>query len=351
LQALALHHHFGSLKALDNVALTVEPGEFVAILGPSGCGKSTLLRAIAGLVRPDSGRLLIDGQDVTETPANERRVGIVFQSYALFPHMTCAQNVSYGLRAAHWPRARITARVAEILTMVRMTDHAGRYPMQLSGGQQQRIAFARTLAVTPKILLLDEPFAALDKKLRLDMQVEVKRLQRELGISAVLVTHDQEEALGLADKLVVMNEGRIQQVGEPQEVYDRPDTAFVAGFVGEMNFLPGRLMSEGVAFAFEVDPDIHIRLTQPRPYSQPGAAMLAVRPEHLELVPPRANLPCGRVEMVMALGARTIVDIEVSKGLRLRAALPSANQSLRPRIGNRVGVKLAEGVPPSVFLP
>ena len=235
---------FNEFVAVSDIDLDVVGGELVALLGPSGCGKSTLLRIISGFIRQTEGRVLFDGQPVDHLPASQRGVGIVFQNYALFPHMTVAENVAYGLQARKWPRQKIAPRVAEMLELVHMSEFAQRKPRQLSGGQQQRIALARCLAIDPKVLLLDEPFGALDKNLRLDMQIEVKRLQRESGVTTILVTHDQEEALSMADRIAVMSRGRIEQVSSPTEIYDEPKTLFVNEFVGTSNILPGDVLPQ-----------------------------------------------------------------------------------------------------------
>src|SRR5882724_3047592 len=242
-------HRFTDFTAVSDINLNVAGGELVALLGPSGCGKSTLLRIISGFIRQTEGRVLFDDNAVDHLAPAGRGVGIVFQNYALFPHMTIAENVAYGLQAHKWPRDKIAARVAEMLDLVHMSEFAGRRPRQLSGGQQQRIALARCLAIDPKVLLLDEPFGALDKNLRLDMQIEVKRLQREYGITTILVTHDQEEALSMADRIAVMARGSIEQVSSPTEIYDRPKTLFVNQFVGTANVVSGEFVSadHGVA--------------------------------------------------------------------------------------------------------
>src|SRR6266852_7158355 len=233
---------FNDFVAVRDINLDVAGGELVALLGPSGCGKSTLLRIVSGFIRQSQGRVLFDNEAVDHLPPSRRGAGIVFQNYALFPHMTVAQNVAYGLEAQKWPRQRIGPRVAEMLALVHMAEFAERKPRQLSGGQQQRIALARCLAIDPKVLLLDEPFGALDKNLRLDMQIEVKRLQRQFGITAILVTHDQEEAMSLADRIAVMSRGRVEQFASPVEVYDRPRTLFVNSFVGTANLLAGEIV-------------------------------------------------------------------------------------------------------------
>jgi iron(III) transport system ATP-binding protein len=246
---------FGAFTALDDVGLEVESGKLVCFLGPSGCGKTTLLRVIAGLESQDTGNVEIGGRDVTRLPPAQRDFGIVFQSYALFPNLTAAQNVGYGLVNRRKARAEIAKRVAELLSLVGMPEQGAKYPAQLSGGQQQRVALARALASSPSLLLLDEPLSALDARVRVRLRDEIKALQRRLGITTVMVTHDQEEALAMADRIVVMNRGRVEQVGSPAEIYARPATAFVAHFVGAMNILdavvagPGRAQAGSLALA------------------------------------------------------------------------------------------------------
>src|SRR5436189_4923076 len=237
---------FNDFVAVRDINLDVAGGELVALLGPSGCGKSTLLRIMSGFIRQTEGRVLFDGEPGDHLTPSQGGVGIVFQNYALFPHMSVADNVAYGLQAHKWPREKIAPRVAEMLGLVHMSEFAQRKPRQLSGGQQQRIALARCLAIDPKVLLLDEPFGALDKNLRLDMQIEVKRLQREYGITTILVTHDQEEAPSMADRIAVMNHGCIEQVSTPLEIYDRPQTLFVNQFVGTANVVPGELRGSAI---------------------------------------------------------------------------------------------------------
>ncbi|GIL38188.1 ABC transporter ATP-binding protein [Roseiterribacter gracilis] len=231
---------FGTTTAVDDLTLDIRPGEFFALLGPSGCGKTTAMRMIAGFETPDAGRVLLDGQDVAGTPPEQRPVNLVFQSYAVFPHLSVARNVAYGLEVTNTPKAEIAPRVAEALALVKLDQRGDAMPSQLSGGQQQRVALARALVKRPKLLLLDEPLSALDRKLRAEMQSELKRLQRDVGIAFLLVTHDQDEAMSMADRIAVMQAGKLEQVGTPADLYARPATRFVAGFFGEMNFLDDR---------------------------------------------------------------------------------------------------------------
>lgn len=234
-----LSKHFGAFQALKDIHLDVKRGEFVSFLGPSGCGKTTLLRAIAGLDRQSGGTIAINGRDVSNAPPSERDFGIVFQSYALFPNLTIAENVGYGLVNQRRPKAEITARVAELLAMVGLSGQLTKYPAQLSGGQQQRVALARALATSPSLLLLDEPLSALDAQVRLRLREEIRDVQRRLGVTTFMVTHDQEEALSMAERIVVMNHGVIEQIGTPEEIYRNPATTFVAEFVGRISLLPG----------------------------------------------------------------------------------------------------------------
>jgi iron(III) transport system ATP-binding protein len=243
LEVRNLHKRFGIFVALDGISLDIEEGEFVCFLGPSGCGKTTLLRAIAGLDPQTYGTIHQKGRDISALPPARRDFGIVFQSYALFPNLAVAENVGYGLVSRQFKRAEIAKRVDQLLALVGLPDAGPRYPAQLSGGQQQRVALARALATSPGLLLLDEPLSALDARVRLRLRHEIKDLQRRLGVTTIMVTHDQEEALTMADRIVVMNAGAIEQVGTPREIYRRPATAFVADFVGSMNFLAGTLIA------------------------------------------------------------------------------------------------------------
>jgi putative spermidine/putrescine transport system ATP-binding protein len=238
---------FGTIAAVESFDLKIERGEFVSFLGPSGCGKTTTLRMVAGFETPTAGTILINDKDMTQVPPNKRNVGMVFQSYALFPNMTVADNIGFGLRIGRQSSDEINKRVREMLALIKMDSFGDRYPYQLSGGQQQRVALARALAIHPQVLLLDEPLSALDAKIRVSLRNEIRAIQRQLGITSIYVTHDQEEALTMADLVVVMDGGRIVQVGAPREVYRKPATPFVAGFVGLMNFLPGVMAAGRVA--------------------------------------------------------------------------------------------------------
>jgi len=249
---------FGSFLAIDNVSLDVDTGSLVALLGPSGCGKSTLLRIIAGLDEPNAGRVWINGEDATANSVQERNVGFVFQHFALFKHRTVRENISFGLELRKWPKEKIRWRVEELLNLVQLQGYGNRYPSQLSGGQRQRVSLARALAVKPKVLLLDEPFSALDAKVRKELRVWLRTLQEETKVTTVIVTHDQEEAFEVADKIVVINEGHIEQIGTAAEIYDHPATPFVLNFVGEVNRLPAFNAPNGAQEAFVRPHDIEL---------------------------------------------------------------------------------------------
>ena len=280
----AVTHTFGSFKAVDDVSLSINAGEIVALLGPSGCGKTTLLRIVAGFVAQKMGRIRIDGASIDHLQPNKRNIGIVFQNYALFPHLTIQENVAYGLEARGVDRAAIKKKVAQCLEIVQLPHIADRFPRQLSGGQQQRVALARVIATEPTILLLDEPFGALDKNLRLDMQIEIKRLQRQLGLTAIMVTHDQEEAMSIADRIAVMNCGHVEQFGTPTEVYDSPATPFVNSFIGSTNLLPGVVKaSEAGTDVIALDAGSDITLPSVGSLLKGARVVVSIRPEHLML--------------------------------------------------------------------
>ncbi|WP_138469921.1 ABC transporter ATP-binding protein [Poseidonocella sp. HB161398] len=272
---------FGSYQALDQVSFTIHENEFFTLLGPSGCGKTTLLRMIAGFESPSEGAILLNGAEIETLPPHRRRVNTVFQSYALFPHMTLAQNIAFGLENLGWDRKRREARVAEMLELVHMTQFAARRPAQLSGGQRQRIALARALAPEPQVLLLDEPLSALDLKLRQAMRDELRSLQKKTGITFIFVTHDQEEALDMSDRICVLGEGRIQQLGTPAEIYEDPENRFVADFIGETNFLAAEVLSvEGDMARIRTPFGLEITARQ-KGLTGPGPATLSLRPEKI----------------------------------------------------------------------
>jgi ABC-type Fe3+/spermidine/putrescine transport system ATPase subunit len=322
---------FGTHPALRGCDLDVRAGEVMTLLGPSGCGKTTLLRAIAGLVVPEAGSISIAGRDVTWVPANRRRVGMVFQHYALFPHMTVAGNVAYGLRVRRVARPEIERRVGAALALVELGALAERWPGQLSGGQQQRVALARALVLEPEVLLLDEPFGALDAKLRQAMQVDLKKLVRRVGITTVFVTHDQDEALALSDRMAVMEAGRVAQVGTPLEVYDRPASAYVADFVGRSNLL------DGVAAGGRVELTPGVAL----PAAGTGPVTVVIRPEHLAISAEagRAGWP-GTLAFVKHTGATTEYEVDVGRDRPLRVVAMREAGGDRLAVGARVVVEL-----------
>ncbi len=303
---------YDGAPAVDALTLGARPGEFLFLLGPSGCGKTTTLRIVAGFVRPDRGEVVLRGRDVARVPAYKRNIGLVFQSYALFPHMTVAENVAYGLRMRGVKRDQVHARVGRALEVVQLGHLERRLPRQLSGGQQQRVALARAIVIEPEILLLDEPFSNLDQRLRQELRQEVRQLQRRLGITSVFVTHDQEEALAMADRIAVMHRGQLQQLGMPDELYERPTTTFVARFLGDCNFMPGKVEG-GDARRATLRTDAGA-LAEGVPaaglLAQPGARAVAmVRPERTEIAPlgasaPAANSVSGRVESIVYRGAQ-----------------------------------------------
>ena len=277
LEIESLTKRFGAFVALEDITLSIRQGEFVCFLGPSGCGKTTLLRAIAGLDLQSSGRIRQDGRDISALPPAARDFGIVFQSYALFPNLTIARNVAFGLESTRASRERVDARVAELLELVGLPEQVDKYPSQLSGGQQQRVALARALAMSPGLLLLDEPLSALDARVRVNLRAEIKELQRRLGVTTIMVTHDQEEALVMADRIVVMNHGVVEQIGTPTEIYREPASLFAANFIGQMNRLPARVGADtGVVHVGGLRLDC-----APHRLSTDGEAIAAIRPEDL----------------------------------------------------------------------
>lgn len=298
----------GRVMAVDAVTLDIAAGEFFSLLGPSGCGKTTSLRMIAGFEHPDSGRVHVGGRDITDLPVHRRDMGMVFQSYALFPHRTVAENVAFGLRMREVSKPEIERRVAAALAQVALTGFETRKPGQLSGGQQQRVALARALVVEPPVLLCDEPLGALDRKLRQQMQFELKELQKRLGVTLVFVTHDQEEALAMSDRIAVMNGGRVEQVGTPTEIYERPRTRFVADFIGEINILDG------------------------------GGPLRALRPEKIRLVAPDGARLAGMVETANYLGGSTLLRVQPTTGSSMLVRETHAGERASRMPGDAVGL-------------
>ncbi|MBO9306084.1 ABC transporter ATP-binding protein [Thermomicrobium sp.] len=333
--------------AVDRVSLQIYQGEFFSLLGPSGCGKTTTLRMIAGFEHPSAGEVLIEGRRMGHTPPFRRNVNTVFQNYALFPHMTVFDNVAFGLRMKRIPRDEIARRVREALHLVRLSGMEERYPRQLSGGQQQRVALARALVNRPRVLLLDEPLGALDLKLRKEMQLELKHLQMTVGITFIYVTHDQEEALTMSDRIAVMNAGRVLQVGTPMEIYERPASRFVADFIGESNFLRGTVQAASSAAATVVIADrFPVEVPADRQLTVGQEVTVAVRPEKVRLVPveaPEANgLLHGRIEEVIYIGTDTFYVVRVSDDTTIRVR----SQNDRNRLDG--GLLLPVGTPVSL---
>lgn len=271
---------FGRFKALDDVSFASNRGELLCILGPSGCGKTTLLRAVAGLDHQDGGRVLLDGRDVSHLPVSRRNVGIVFQSYALFPNLTASRNIAYGLGTRGLGKGRVTERVEELLTLVGLQGHGLKYPAQLSGGQQQRVALARAIAPSPSLLLLDEPLSALDAQVRARLRMEIRTLQQRLGVTTLMVTHDQEEALAMADRILVMDKGRVLQAGTPDEIYGRPACPFVASFIGSMNFIRDAVKEAPRVFR---KGSLRLVVEEYDPVPEGSQAILAIRPEDIQI--------------------------------------------------------------------
>jgi len=343
----AVTKRFGDVVALDDVSLDIGRGEFMTLLGPSGCGKTTLLRLAAGFLGPDAGSIAIDGKCVNQLPTYKREIGMMFQNYALFPHMSVADNIAYGLKTRHVPRQECRKRVGDVLALVKLAGMEDRRPRQLSGGQQQRVALARALVINPTVLLLDEPFSALDKNLRAAMQVELREIQRTLGLTTIFVTHDQSEALSLSDRMAVMSEGKIRQLGTPLEVYRTPRDRFVASFVGDTNRLRGRLVSVDATGAVIALGAARMKVPA-EPFSGRGASSavdLFVRPEQLRLV--NSAEPCamtGRIAAQVYQGGHVDLQIDCSGHDRLLLRSAGDQALMRWPLGTEVGIAIdAEG--------
>ena len=324
---------YGDFVAVDNVDLQIREGELLALLGPSGCGKTTTLRMIAGFVTPTAGKVRFGERDVTGLPVHKRNVGMVFQGYALFPHLTVEKNVEFGLRVRGWDAERKARKVAEMIKWVQLETLAERYPKALSGGQQQRVALARAMAIEPDVLLLDEPFSALDAKLRTQMRTEIRDLQQQARITSVFVTHDQEEAMAIADRIGVMNQGRLEQLGSAEDLYKRPSSRFVATFIGKCNLLEGRVTAPG---RFETETGQPLGFSGDRAL---GPAALCFRPEQAQLAlsaPTGSNALAVQLRAATYLGPLTEFDVEAVNGQRLLVTLPSASTRVPAEPGTRL---------------
>lgn len=334
---------YGSVTALHNISLDIRQNEFFTLLGPSGCGKTTLLRCIAGFEEVSDGSIALDGSDLTPLPPHKRPINTVFQQYALFPHMTVEENVMFGLLNSGWSKYEAVRRADDMLKLVQLDDFAKRKPTQLSGGQQQRVALARALAPRPKVLLLDEPLSALDLKLRQSVRVQLKQLQRETGIAFIFVTHDQEEALTMSDRIAVMGNGYIQQVGTPKEIYEAPVNRFVADFIGETNLLDVEVISV-------VDGTASIKLPGGQPFSCPAAAVvnpgkghLSVRPERMSLCAQEEGDLIATISEQVYLGTDIHVQLLLADGETMAIRLQNSESLSIPEVGNTVGLKLEAG--------
>ena len=336
-----LEKSFGAVHVVKDFNLAIDKGEFVSFLGPSGCGKTTVLRMVAGFETPSSGSIRIDGQDVTNLRPNQRNIGMVFQAYALFPNLTVAQNIGFGLRVAGKPRAEIDDRVADMLKLIGLPGLDERYPFQLSGGQQQRVALARALAAKPRVLLLDEPLSAIDAKIRVNLREEIRLIQRELGITTIFVTHDQEEALSMSDRVVVMHQGIADQVGTPFEIYNRPATRFVAQFVGTLNLI-GASVIDAKAGKIKVG-DVPVALNRALPITADGKVSLALRPETVSLGrhEGRNVVLSGRIAEVHFLGS--VIRVRVQVGGEF-VSLDTFNRpdAPPPEVGSMVQISVSE---------
>jgi putrescine transport system ATP-binding protein len=341
-----LSKQFGAFTAVDRLSLDIYPGEFFALLGPSGCGKTTLLRLIAGFERANLGRILLDGVDLSSVPPHRRPVNIMFQSYALFPHLTVEGNVAFGLKQEGLPRSQIAERVGEMLKLVKLEDFGRRKPHELSGGQRQRVALARSLVKRPRILLLDEPMAALDKKLRGETQFELMDLQRRLGLTFIIVTHDQSEAMTVADRIAVMDRGRLMQVAPPAELYERPNSRWIADFVGSVNLFEGRVGDDGTSVE---DTAVGRLRVAAKIDARPGTTVwVAVRPERLQVWPDRPaaseNGFAATLVDIAFLGELSILRLRTDAGVALQASIANTGQGSGNGSGNGAGNRERRGV-------
>ena len=345
-----LTKRYGDNTAVDGIDFSIKEGEFFTILGPSGCGKTTLLRMIAGFNSIEDGQILFDDRVMNDIPAYQRNIGMVFQNYAIFPHMTIQKNVAYGLKARKLPKAEIAERVGDMLKLMHIEKYRDRDPSQLSGGQQQRVALARALVIHPTILLMDEPLSNLDAKLRIDMRIAIKKIQKDLNITTIYVTHDQEEALAMSDRIAVMNAGIVEQIGTPQEIYSKPATAFVAGFIGTTNFLDGTLSAvdgtetSGIAGGPAA---VHIKGVGTIPVGfrkmKSGEVRLAIRPEDIHLTEPGEDEPQGRIALVTFLGDYISYEIELGGGQIVEVNEYAKDTDVLRAVGDRVGVRFNLG--------
>jgi putative spermidine/putrescine transport system ATP-binding protein len=333
-----LSKRYGATAAVDDVSLDIQRGEFLTLLGPSGSGKTTVLMSIAGFVEPSGGEILLDGTPIGHLPPERRNFGMVFQGYALFPHLTVARNVAFPLEVRRLPRVEIDRRVAEALALVQLGPLAERLPRQLSGGQQQRVALARALVFSPHLLLLDEPLSALDKKLRAELQVELKELHRRVGLTFIYVTHDQEEALSMSDRVAILRDGRLVQHGAPSELYERPLTRFVADFLGRSNFLSGRVeASDGDGFAYRVGQNVFRQLGGARDGEE---VLIALRPEKIEIVREGGRAPenilGGALAQWTYVGTAFHLLVDTAEAGRMSVTVPAWRHGTPPEIGDRM---------------
>lgn len=330
---------YGNFTALQPLDLSIEKGEFITLLGPSGCGKTTTLRLVAGFLSPTQGQIFIGGKDVTLIPPQKRQIGMVFQDYALFPHLTVRENIGFGLVERGVERSKVAARVDELLRLTRLPQVGDRYPGEISGGQQQRVAVARAVAYPPEVLLMDEPLGALDLKLRETMQIEIRSLQQSLGITSIYVTHDQHEAMTMSDRIAIMNNGRIEQIATPQEIYRKPATRFVAEFIGRVNLIGGRIEKASGEFDVFRAGDISLKAPKGSSGATSETRSLAVRPEKVSIVKderaaPGANVVQGVVTHAMFVGTHWTVDVGLNDDVKWTINYP--DDSSAPEPGSRV---------------